>query len=87
MTVPYFRTNKQRKEYYDSLKNNASATTSTTNASKNNNTLSCNSKLWTPKESKGKYKRCYLVRADKKEKIKKKPRIVLNSRTFRLRTK
>lgn len=36
-----------------------------------NNTLKCKQKLWTVKLSQGKYKRCYLVRADKKPKIKK----------------
>lgn len=36
-----------------------------------NNTLKCKDKLWTAKLSQGKYKRCYLVRADKKPKIKK----------------
>ena len=80
MTTPYFRTNKQRKEYYDSLKNENS------NIPKSN-TLKCNDKLWTPKESKGKYKRCYLVRAKKKAKNKKVPRMVFNSKTFHLRTK
>lgn len=54
------------------------------NAVSKNNTLTCNNKLWSPKESKGKYKRCYLVRADKKKKI---PRIVINTRTFRIRSK
>lgn len=36
-----------------------------------NNTLKCKDKLWTAKLSQGKYKKCYLVRADKKPKIKK----------------
>lgn len=36
-----------------------------------NNTLKCKDKVWTAKLSQGKYKRCYLVRADKKPKMKK----------------